>query len=149
MIIITNPPRGGGKKMIKNRKIIYIVKFARAEEVITWHRSIFALLAAILLMTLVVALIGCAEKRLPECQFACGYPPAVVPKMILRDAREESVDPQLFAGRSDWPAVTGDVEFSRFTSYRQYTYDRESLTPGVRDYTFNQFESYRFGTNAR
>ena len=129
----------------------YIVKFAKSETPDNWHRSFLGLVLGIIIMMMVVLISGCSQNcsnNYREIVYFEPYP-VVSPKLLLRSQREESVDPQIFAYRSDWPSTTGEIELGRTTFYRQYWYNRQSLSPNVRDTSFSLFEGYRYGTTVR
>lgn len=117
----------------------------------TWHRPVLGLLLGIAIMILTVLLSGCSQKCESEAYVLC-YDPQdqiVSPKLILRSAREQSIDPQTIACRSDWPCTTGDLELTRLTTYRQYWYDRQSASENIPDYSYRRTESYRYGESYR
>jgi hypothetical protein len=131
---------------LKRRKI-YLGQSNLTIEQPTWYRPVLGLIIGIVIMVLTTLLSGCSQKCESDSYVLC-YDPQdqiVSPKLILRSSKEQSVDPQTVACRSDWPSTTGDLELPRLTTYRQYWYNRESASENVPDYSYRQTESYRYG----
>jgi hypothetical protein len=146
-----NPPCGGGKKMNLKRRKIYLGESNLTIEHSTWHRPVLGLLVGIAIMILATMLSGCSQKCESDPYVLC-YDPQdqiVSPKLILRSSKEQSVDPQTVACRSDWPSTTGDLELTRLTTYRQFWYNRESASENIPDYSYRRTESYRYGESFR
>jgi hypothetical protein len=140
--------------MFKKSQTVYVGKITQVDVPDKWASSFIGLLVGILIMVLVTLLAGCSECS--RCEYgrdeeqqACYEPPVISPKMLLRAPGETSMDPQAFAYRSDWPAATGDVDLGRVTTYDQYSYNQQSLAPGVQDYSYNLFRTYRSGASVK
>jgi hypothetical protein len=140
--------------MFKKSPKVYVGRISEVDVTDNWRSSVIGLLIGILIMILVTVLTGCSEcrhdqyARYNEAVDYCAQP-AVSPKLLLRAPGEESMDPQAFTYRSDWPSTTGDIDLGRVTTYQEYSYNRQSLSPGVQDYSSNTFQSYRTGLSVK
>jgi hypothetical protein len=149
-----DPSEGGGKKMFNKKPKVYVGKISEVDITDNWSSSVIGLLVGILIMILVTVLTGCSETRqdqyvrYDEPMDYCEQP-AVSPKLLLRAPGEESMDPQGFAYRSDWPSATGDTDLGQVTTYQEYSYNRQSLAPCVQDYSSNTFQTYRTGISVK
>ncbi|MFA5865698.1 MAG: hypothetical protein WC975_13575 [Phycisphaerae bacterium] len=137
--------------MLKKCKNNYVVIFTKSQVSETWYRSFIGLLVGVAIMTLVTFLAGCSQDNRVDYErtLAYSYTPAVSPKMLLRAPGETSIDPQLFVYRSDWPSTPGETDLGQVTTYQEYSYNRQSLAPGVPDFSYNLFQSYRSGTSVK
>ena len=135
---------------LKRRKT-YLGQSNLTVEQSTWYRPVLGLLLGIAIMILATLLTGCSHQQYETISYLCFDPQdqIVSPKLILRSKKEQSIDPQTVACRSDWPSTTGDLELSRITTYRQYWYNRESASANIPDYSYRQTESYRYGESFR
>ncbi len=140
--------------MFRKKPKAYVGKIIEVDIPDNWSSSVIGLLIGILIMILVTVLTGCSESRHEEyAQYAepvdyCEQP-EVSPKLLLRAPGEESMDPQGFAYRSDWPSAAGDTDLGRVTTYEEYFYNRQSLAPGVQDYSSSTFQTYRTGISVK
>jgi hypothetical protein len=137
---------------LKRRKI-YLGQNNLTLEAPTWHRTVLGLFIGIAIMVLTTLLAGCSQNtcETTDNSFVYSDPvdPMVTPKLILRSSKEQSIDPQTIADRSDWPCTTSDVDGGRITMYRQYWYNRQSATADIPDYSYRQMESYQYGESYR
>jgi len=126
---------------------------AKSNPTETWYKTVIGLLIGVMIMVFVTLLSGCSNKcgcePSQKSEWYCYYEPTISPKMILRSEKDPPVDPQIFTYRSDWPAVEGDVDFARITTYREYWYNRQSGSSNIPDYTYRQMQSYRTGISIR
>jgi hypothetical protein len=136
---------------LKRRKI-YLGQSNLTLEAPTWHWTVLGLVLGISIMVLTTLLAGCSQNNCSADQSYVYFDPAdqiVTPKMILRSSKEQSIDPQTIADRSDWPCTPGDFEGGQVTTYRQYWYNRQSATANVPDYSYRRMESYQYGESYR
>jgi len=136
--------------MVKKQHVL-VGSIRQAEVAEKWHRIFIALLIGISLMALATFTGGCShsQKYCSRLTYIDDTTPHVSPKLLLRSPKEKSVDPQIFAFRSDWPAVTGESQLGQVTFSREYWYNRQSLAPNVPDYSYNLFQAYRYSTSVR
>ncbi|NLE29097.1 MAG: hypothetical protein GX629_05455 [Phycisphaerae bacterium] len=135
---------------LKRRKT-YLGQNNMTVEPVTWYRTVLGLFIGIAIMVLATLITGCSHQQDETISYLCFDPQdqIVSPKLILRSSKEQSIDPQIIACRSDWPSTTGDLELSRITSYRQYWHDRQSASANIPDYSYRRTESYRYGESFR
>jgi len=73
----------------------------------------------------------------------------VSPGLVLSSSPAPRVDPEMFTYRSLWPATEGYLDVGETVFYRVRWRDRQSITPGVRDFSDRIFDRYRVGTQFR
>ncbi len=110
------------------------------------NKKINKIIISLSLLIIPIFIIGCAQSQKSDIVY---YRPTVSPKMILYSAGETTLDPQIFAYRSDWPATEGNAQIGQMIYYREYWYDRQSLYPNHNDSSYKLFQGYRFGKELR
>lgn len=136
--------------MLKRREKTYIATLPGSQAPVTWPRTVLGSLFGIGFMVVVTLIVGCCPNT-SSCRqrIYADFPLAVSPKLLLRAPGEQSVDPQAFAYRSNWPSTTGEIDLGRITVYHQYWYNRQSLVPCVPDTSYNLFQMFRSGSTVR